>query len=391
MFGFLRKRGTAREAPPVLVPADAIRPGEDDGALVRALSDYVDVMQRDGGRAHAELDPGAVLAYAADRYLSMVARGGHAACVAHPVTPGLRKAAQEALDTIAPGAFAEIHSAFMDMLAGGKPASGSLGLTAEQVEALTALDAAFDEAGGRDAIDPLIAGWIARLDGLEVVADADYAGRMVALCAEGAEDGAEHRRDLRIAELMRTVGLPLEAGTAIILARAAGKVGPITLSPDGVGARDDGQTATEWHVATGDADFRAIDYSDRLVVFREKPDGSGFAGVGNLGHDRIRLACGWAQSGHVALAAWLGLEKLGVADRLKTIVFDRRKQMKKSKAEAAAFTLDLDDMRNLALVVFPKVAAVVDPRTNERLAEFDYATLRKEAEAHAARLSGLER
>lgn len=389
MFGLFGSRKTRHDAPPVVVPESAIRPGEDDHALVRALADYIGVMRREGGWAASELDPAAMLAHAANRYLGLVAQGGHAAYVADPGLRPLRARAQEGLERIAPGAFAETHAAVLEQMAREQPAARAIALGDEEIEALAGLDAAFEEAGGRTAIDPMLAGWIARLDGLEVVPDGAYAGRLVELSATGPEREAR-QRDLAIAEFDRRLTSPLEAGVAVILGRTTSAIRPVTIESDGVGARDDGLPATEWRVDVAEDEYRAVAYSDRLVVFRPRPDGEGFAGLGHLAHDKIGLACAWAERGNVALAARLGLEALGAADRLRAIVFDRRKQMKKTGAEAAAFHLSLDGMRNLALVVFPKVSAIVDPNTNERLAQFEHSALQAEAEAHGGRLAALE-
>lgn len=388
MFGLFGKRKAAAESPPVVVPEDAIRPGEDDRALVRALADYVEIMRGEGAWAAAELDPAAMMAHAVDRYLALVAAGGHAAYVGDPGLRPLRERAEEGLAQIAPGAIAEIHREVLGRMAKRAPAPRAVGLTEEEADALARLDDAFDAAGGRAAVDPMLAGWIARIDGLEVVGARDYAPRLVELSAAGPAR-EERLRDLAIAEFDRKLTSPLEAGIAIILSRTLDARPPLAIAPERRGSRDDGRPAPEWRIEGAEGDHRAVAHSDRLAVLRAGPAGGG-AGLGHLAYDKIALACAWAERGQVALAAWLGLEQLGAADRLRTVVFDRRKKIKKTGAEAAAFTLGIEDMRDLALVVFPKVSAVVDPQTNERLAQFEHKALAAEADAHAGRLAALE-
>ncbi|HUF55825.1 MAG TPA: hypothetical protein VMM55_04615 [Thermohalobaculum sp.] len=380
MLGFGRRRREQEEAgalPPVVVPADAVRPGEDDRALVRALIRYVNAMRADGAYAFAELHPDAVSAYAVDAYLAKVARGGHAAYLAEPPSPTLLERCQEGLERVAP-ALAKVHRSAaraVERSPGG----------AETV-ATARLDKAFAKAGGDADTDAPLAGLIAAIDGLEVVPADALQDRLAEVAAANPARPAR-LRDLRIAELHAGLTSPVAAGTAVILNRTIGRPLPFALRPLG-GDSDGGEAEAQWDVETAKETFRAAWYPDRLVLFRARA-GSDHAGLGHLAHDKIELTCDWADRSHAALAAWLGLEELGHVERLETIVFDRRKTLKRSGAEAVSFHLALEGMRDLALVVFPESCAIVDPRTNERLAEYAHATLDAEAAAHARRLAVL--
>lgn len=376
MLGLLRRRRgqDGSEAPPVVVPADAIRPGEDDRALIRAVVAYVRAMRRDGAYAFRELHPDAVRAFAVDEYLAQIEQGGHAAYLADPPPPALLARCQEGLEQVAP-ALAKLHGRVTALL--HRDTDGSGAKAAE-------LDEAFHAAGGRAAADAALAGMIARINGLEVVPPERYSDRLAEVAAAHPDAGIRFR-DLRIAELDAALTSPVPAGVAIILARTLGRCPPFRLG------RHQGAAEAEqqWHVETAAEDFRAAWYPDRLVLFRALPDGGGFTGLGHLAHEKIALTCDWAERSHAALAAIMGLEEIGAADHLSTIIFDRRKTLKKSGAEAAAFHLALEEGPDLALVVFPKACAIVDPRTNERLAEIDHETLHSEAEAHVVRMAAL--
>lgn len=365
----------AGDSPPVVVPADAVRPGEDDRALVRALIRYVNAMRADGAYAFVELHPDAVSAYAVDSYLARVGRGGHAAYLAEGPSPTLLNRCQEGLERLAP-ALARVHRSV------ARAGDGSSG--GGKTVATARLDKAFAKAGGDADMDAPLAGLIAAIDGLEVVPPDAWEDRLAEIAAGNPERPAR-LRDLRIAELHAGLTSPVAAGTAVILNRTIGRPMPFTLRPhDG----DGGEAEAQWDVETARETFRAAWYPDRLVLFRARA-GSDFTGLGHLAHDKIELTCDWAARAHAALAAWLGLEELGHLERLETIVFDRRKTLKRSGAEAVSFQLALEGMRDLALVVFPESCAIVEPRTNERLAEFTHARLDAEAEAHARRLAVL--
>ena len=367
-FGGAKRAGAARDTPAVVVPADAVRPGEDDRALVRAAVRYVNAMRGDGAYAFSELHPDAVAAYAVDTYLGRVARGGHAAYLADGPSPTLLAACQDGLERIAP-ALARVHRPLVR--AGGSASAARL-------------DKAFAKAGGDAGTDAPLAGLVAAIEGLEIVPPEAWAGRVAEVAAANpARDG--RLRDLAIAELQAGLTSPVSAGTAVILSRTLGRPVAFTLRPHG---GEDGEAEAQWEVETAKETFRAAWYPDRLVLFRAR-GGSDFTGLGYLAHDKIELTCDWARRAHAGLAAWLGLEALGHADKLETVVFDRRKTLKRSGAEAASFQLALAGMRDLALVVFPDACAIVEPRTNERLAEIDHAALGAEAEAQAGRLAAL--
>ena len=373
-FGGAKRAEAASDTPPVVVPADAVRPGEDDRALVRAAVRYVTAMRGDGAYAFSELHPDAVAAYAVDTYLARVARDGHAAYLADGPSPTLLAACQDGLERIAP-ALARVHRPLVR--AGGSASAG-------RTVAAARLDKAFAKTGGDTDTDAGLAGLVAAIDGLEIVPPEAWAGRVAEVAAANpARD--ERLRDLAIAELQAGLTSPVSAGTAVILSRTLGRPIAFTLHPH---AGEDGEAEAQWEVETAKETFRAAWYPDRLVLFRAR-GGSEYTGLGYLTHDKIELTCDWARRAHTGLAAWLGLEALGHADKLETVVFDRRKTLKRSGAEAASFQLALEGMRDLALVVFPGACAIVEPRTNERLAEIDHAALGAEAEAHAGRLAAL--
>lgn len=363
-------RGVA--PPPVLVPAGAIRPGEDDRALIAALADYLALM-RESGRIWSELQADAVEAGAADAYLNTVEQAGHAAWLAI-ADPATLLRAEVALGLAAPD-FAALHAEAADL--GGR----------RKEKALAKLDARFFELGGRDAVDGALAGHIAALPGLQVVPDADYPAAIAALCGD-AEAPADRRRDLLLERLERRLTDPFEAGIAIVLGRAAGLYAPFFLAPGPRRERDDGRMVTEWLVGSDGARFRAIALTDR-VALRAPAPGGGWQALGHLDFDHIALAAAWAREGEVAQAALMGLEELELADRLATLVFDSTRELPRTGAEAAAFHLGLDGARSLAVVVFPNVTVLVDPATNGRLAEFHRSTLSAEAAAHRERLAKL--
>lgn len=361
--------------PPVPLPAATLRPGRNARALVEALQGAVDALRFDCGYALAELDPDAVRAYAAQRYLACVARAGHAAYLADPGPEALQGRAQEGLERALPALFAELHET-------------ALGWAdcevAEAAPAIAAFDEIFRKAGGPDVAWRALAVWIETLGRIEAVPEREHARRLRKLARANPHRNAR-RRDLAIARLDRRLTEPLEAGAAIVLARTAKRVTDFAIEPAGVVHFGDGGHAVEWTVTTSERDFVAVKRSDRVIVYRVEDERGGRFALGNLHEGEIAVATGWARRGHVALAAVLGLEKLEMAERLTGIVFEQQRTLK-SGNEAAAFHMALDGRRDLALVVFRGVSAVVEPRTNDRLAELDHATLAREQRTHTERL-----
>lgn len=376
-----RRRPRPPEPPPVAVPAGAIRPGEDDRALVGALVRYLRTMRENGGWAMPELDPEAVAAGDTDAYLAAVEEGGHALYLASRPSEDALVRAQAALAMLSP-ALAELHDVAAALAAEPEPDAEP------DPETLAELDAAFWESGGRSAADPALAGMVAAIETLEIVPDRDYPARIAALAASHPE-AANRLPDLRVAALARRLERPLEAGVAIVLARAAGSYPAFRLDPGGSCARDDGRTVTDWRLDGAGRPYRALALSDRIAVFAEHAGGR--EGLGHIGRDKLALAAAWAREGHAALAARLALDELGAGRALRSIVFDSRKQLKKSGAEAAAFHLGMEGTGDLALVVFPRVTALVDPATNERLVQIPRTDLAAEAAALDRRLAALDR
>lgn len=373
MFRLLGRGSRRAATPPVLVPAGAIRPGEDDRALVAALSDYLALM-REAGHAWSELEPRAVEAGAADAYLNTVEQSGHGAWLA-AADPATLLRAEVALELAAPE-LARLHAEAADLAHRRRP----------KPKALQKLDERFFELGGREAADAALAGQIAALPGLEVVADADYAGAVAAAVSAG-EPPQERHRDLLLERLEHQLTDPFQAAVAIVLGHA-GQHAPVFLAPGPRTRRDDGRTVTAWLVEAGAARYRALPLADGVAVSAPAP-GGGWQPLDHIGRDEIAVAADWAREGYVAQATVMALDELNLTDRLATLAFHSIRELPRTGAEAAAFHLALKGARPLAVVVFPNVTAVVDPATNGRLAEFHRSTLAAEAAAHRDRLADL--
>lgn len=375
MFRLLGRGSRPAAPPPVLVPEGALRPGEDDRALVAAVADYLSLMRNEGGRGWSELDAEAVEIGAADAYLNAVEQVGHAGWLA-TADPATMLRAEVALELAAPD-FAALVGEAADLVGRRKP----------DWAALARLDQRFFDLGGRGAVDGALAARVAGLDRLQVVPDAEFPAGIAALCEE-RELPEQRRRDLLLERLERRLTEPFEAAVSIILCRAAGVHAPVYLAPGRPAPRDDGQPVTEWLVEAGGARYRALPLTDRVVV-RSKAPGGGWQALGHIDFERIARAIDWAREGEVAQAALMGLEELDLADRVATLAFESARPLKRTGAEAAAFHLGLDGARDLAVVVFPNVTALIDPASNGRLAEFHRATLSAEAEARRERLAQL--
>ncbi len=245
----------APKVPTILVPRSAHDDAQDT-ALVSAVVDFVNAMLFEAAYERGEIPREAMLAYHTDYYLGQVMNGGHEGFVDNGFwEPRMVEDIAAGLDAMRAEPYRGIFSDLRRLVeAEGRPADDP---------AMGALDDRFFAQDAYETFSPAIARWLRGLPVLEVVADADLAGRMRGLAEANAQGPA--RLAAREAEARRAVAQdPIHVAARLLCERAGCLPVHAVTSGDPSAVAPDGRMGG-WTVDTGD-DTKMVFLFDDVAI-----------------------------------------------------------------------------------------------------------------------------